>query len=170
MTDAKWVRDLLRAEWDESSEFCEKPTPQPDIQVEGEKDQRSVHYGDNDVAFTKDGDIPIVEPQSVGYNEQRVETVVDIELITGVDRERLTGLASENYGGMVGEVERIIDKYRLGVPSDGPVSDPGYNVIIKDTFRDEIGERGGGQWAGTWTITFITYATSIEQPAANRFK
>lgn len=185
MTTARWVRDLLQSEWDEDNQWREEAVPQPEIIVEGDETRRSAHHRDYDVIFTKDGGLPTIDPQSIGYREEYVEATIDVEIITSDSRAKLLGQVSDTYGGLSGEVNRIIHKYRTGMESQESkqlggfrlgkrtlghpgVADPGYDVIRVDTFDDEIGARGADIWAGTWTITFITYASQIAQDAANR--
>jgi len=165
MTTARWVRDVLQDQWGSGDN---SPPSQPNITVEGDEGKRSVHHLDNDVIFTQDGGLPTVRPQSIGFREEYVEASIDVEIVTSQGRERLLGLISESYGGLSGEVKRIVDKYRIGYPSDGNQADPGYDIARIDTFDDQIGARGADMWAGTWTITFITYANQIGQDAANR--
>lgn len=166
MTTARWVRDLIRDEWGEGD--SETTINQPEIVHEGDANRRSVHQRDNDIIFTTDGGLPEVRPQSVGYREEYIESTIDVDMITSSGREHLLGKPHESYTGVEGEVKRIIDKYRIGYPFDGTLEDPGYDIIRIDTFDDRIGARGAGLWAGTWTVTFITYASQIGQDASNR--
>ena len=165
MTTAKWVRDLLQSDWGEGSN---NPPAEPNITVEGDAKERSVHQRDNDIIFVEDGGRPVVQPQSINYREERIESIIDIQIISAEGRERLLGEPDNTYGGLEGEVKRIIDKHRKGYPSDGAIRDPGYDIIQPDTFDDQIGNRGAGLWAGTWTITFITYAAQIGETAVIR--
>lgn len=167
MTTAGWVQNLIDTEWGTGTN---SPPSKSDVDIvqEGQVDRRSVHTGDVDAIFCKDGGRPTVEPQSLGYREEYIEVTVDVEIITSDGREKLLGPPDETYAGLEGEVKRIVDKYRIGYPGDGELADPGYDVIRIDTFDDQIGARGADLWAGTWTITFITFAAQIGQDAANR--
>lgn len=165
MTSAGWVHDLIEDEWGTGPN---EPPEKPEVIKEGEVNRRSAHTKKNDVIFTKDGGRPTVQPQSIGYREEYVEATIDVEIITSGGREHLLGPADETYAGLEGEVRRIVEKYRIGYPHDGELVDPGYDIIRIDTFDDEIGSWGADFWAGTWTITFITYAKQIPQEPANR--
>jgi len=162
MTSAGFVRDLLRENWGKGSN---SPPAQPDIVQEGEADRRSVHTGDVDVIFCKDGGLPAIQAQSIGYREQYVEATVDAEIITSTGREHLLGPPDETYAGLEGEVRRILEAYRNGVPQNDTLVNPGYDVILLDTFDDQIGAVGADLWKGTWTGTFVTFAKQIGQDA-----
>lgn len=168
MTNAKWVRDLLDKKWEKSYPGRADDVPKPEVIVEGDTSRRGVQYDTQDVIYTMDGGLPLIEPQSLGYNEERVEAIIDIEMMTSVDRFRLLGTTDDTYGGLSGEVKRIIDEYRLGVPDGDNIRDPGYDILVYDTFDDEIGDRPAEEWGGTWTIRFINFATSISQSPANQ--
>lgn len=168
MTDANWVRDLLDSQWQESYPTRDTDVPNPTVVVEGDESRRSVQFDTQDVIFTMDGGLPLIEPKSLGYGEERVESTIDIEMMTSVDRFRLLGDVDEDYGGLSGEVRRIIDEFRLGVPADADIRDPGYDVLVYDTFDDEIGDRPAHEWGGTWTITFINFAEPISQDPARQ--
>lgn len=166
MTSSGFVRDLLRDQWGETSEF--DPVEQPRIVQEGTVERRSVHTKDNDVIFCQDGGLPTVQPQSIGYREQYVEVTIDAEIITAVGRDRLVGPPNETFAGLEGEVRRILEKFRKGVPSNDSsigVENPGYDIIQLNNFDDQIGEIGADLFKGTWSFTFITFAQQISQPA-----
>jgi len=170
MTSARFVRDLFRDQWGTGS--INSPPEQPDIVEEGEADRRSVHTGDVDVIFCKDGGRPTIEAQSIGYREQYVEVTVDAEIITSVGREHLLGPPEDTYAGLEGEVRRILEEYRIGSTRGEPlpgtsVQNPGYDIIRLDTFDDQIGAVGADLWKGTWTFTFINYAKQIGQDATS---
>lgn len=168
MTTTKWYRDLLKDEWDDLAEASDRtrPVPQPTIVQEGQVKKRSVYTGDDDVIIVQDGDFPIVEPQSIGYREERVEIILDAEIVTSKSRERLLGTREETYGGLAGETKRISDKYRTGYPPNaGELTSPGYDILTFETFDQQIGDRGADLWAGTWTVRFITFASQISQDA-----
>lgn len=168
MTTTKWYRDLLQDEWEERADASDRTyeLPQPTIVQEGQVDKRSVYSGDNDVVIIQDGDFPVVDPQSIGYREERVEVILDAEIITSKSRERLLGTQEEEYGGLAGEVKRISDKYRIGYPDEaGELESPGYDVLLFETFDQQIGDRGADLWAGTWTVRFVTFASQIGQDA-----
>lgn len=166
MTSARWLRNLVKDEWGIDANSTSISIPE--IVEEGQKNRRSVHRKEHDVIFAMDGGLPTVDPQSIGYREEYIESTVDLEMITTESREHLLGKQNVAYDGISGEIKRILDKYRKGYPSDGDLADPGYDIIRVDTFDDAIGNYGAGFWAGIWTVTFITYANQIQQDAANR--
>lgn len=166
MTTARWLRDLVKDEWGVGEDSTS--ISMPEVIEEGTEDRRSVHRRQNDVIFAMDGGLPTVDPQSLGYREEYIESTVDLEMITSESREHLLGPPDETYAGIEGEVKRILDKYRIGYPADGELPYPGYDIIRIDTFDDAIGNYGADFWAGIWTVTFITYASQIGQDAANR--
>lgn len=166
MTDARWTRDLIRDQWGVGENATSKSMPE--VLEEGDESRRSVHRRRDDIVFATDGGLPTVDPQSIGYREEYVESTVDVEVLTSEGRRHLLGEPDDSYGGLDGEIKRIFDKYRNGYPHDGDLADPGYDIIRTETFDDAIGNYGADTWAGVWTVTYITFANQIGQDAANR--
>lgn len=173
MTNAKWTLDLISAEWDSSADPIEgmgeirDGIEMPELIVQGAADDkgRASQLDTRGTLFVKDGGDPIINPQSVGYREEYIESKVSIEAVSGLSRRELVGTAEMQYGGFVGEVKRIVHEYRKGVHEDAPVIDPGYDVIVFEVFSDEVMKRGAGLWTGEWTVTFIDFASKIVQEA-----
>lgn len=153
--DKHVVKAMLEQNWQVSLDG-RNDVPQPEVVVEGEKNRRSVNMMDNDVIFVQDGGAPVIEPASVGHMEERVESMVDVEIHTTKGPKRFTGYPDDaNYGGVSGEVKRIVDKHRRGF---GP-----YDRLGVDTFDDQVGSFGADRWVGVWNLRLFKYAVSIGQ-------
>jgi len=178
MTTANWFQDLIDAEWGVNalgtedlgtkqlggSEKLPIDAPQPNTVVGGSSaERRRSVQADEPYIFITDGGNPIVEPRSVGYREEHVETILSVDIETNEDREALVGTVTDDYGGLAGEVKRICDKYRRGVDDDAPVPQASYDLIRFDTFENEVEQRGADRWGGVWTVRFVTFASSISQ-------
>lgn len=165
MTDANWFNSLLVAEWANDDDSLSTHLDRPRIVTEGSgEDRKRAVQADNPYIFVTDGGNPVIEPASVGYREEYNESILSIDAETNKGREHLVGTIDDTYGGFIGEVKRICDKYRNGMHADAPVPDPGFDLIKFDTYEDEIGLRGAGRWGGVWTVRFITFADKIAQP------
>ena len=157
MSEITRTVELLRENWEEDppDQDRKEPVPQPTIVEEGEIESRSFDYSQSDVIFVRDGGFPVVEPASVGFRDQRLESLLDIDIRTARGRKRLEGedIRGE-YEGLAGEVERIFRKFRLGYG--------GYDVIFLETYDDQIGDYGAQIYVGVWNIRLVSYAEPID--------
>jgi hypothetical protein len=173
MADSEWVSDVLTEEWDSSEDPLEEgdqvrdPVPKPDIIAEGARGERASDVR-NDTIFVGDGGDPVVEPASVGYRDEYIESKISGEAVVTGSRREFVGTPAMTYGGVAGEMKRIFDLYRKGVPDDSPISDPGYDILKYEVFSDDTAKRGAGLWSGEWTVVFVSFASSIAQPAGRR--
>lgn len=148
--------ELLRANWQESGVPGRvQPVPRPEFVEAATNDgTRARNFARKDVIQVSDGGDPIVEPASIGFRDKRVEQVIDVRIRTSHSKARFLGRSvDETYGGLVGEVERIVDSLRFGAGS--------YEYIFYDTFREESENFGADVWTGTWPIRFIAYNAPI---------
>lgn len=168
MTDAYWVRDLLEEEWDRSR----NPIPgegniraqvpfKPEFILNGSRERRASHVNNQALVWLNDEGTPVRTPQSVGYTDERVEDEVSYEVVVPGNRQDIAGTVDARYGGVAGEVRRIIQRHRTGLRDDVSVPDPCYDIIEYQSLRDESGRRGGGIWTVEGTIRFITFAEPI---------
>ena len=151
--------ELLKDEWEEDPfNDREEPVPQPAIIEEGKANPRSWDYAQGDVIFVRDGGFPIIEPASVGFRDERVEVLLDIDIRTARGRQRLAGAGLDgSYTGLSGEVKRIFRKYRKGYE--------GYDIVKLETFSDEIGSYEANLYVGVWNVRLIKFASPIQQDA-----
>lgn len=154
--------ELLSENWEEDPDDLDRdrPVPQPVITPEGEHDPRQWNYTDSDVIFVRDGGFPVIEPQSVGFRDQRVESLLDIDIRTARGRTRLEGEdVGGDYTGLAGEVERILRKHRHGYA--------GYDVVFLETYDDQIGDPEAQIYTGVWNIRLVSFAEPITQESEN---
>lgn len=153
------IKSLLEEEWREDVPGREKSVPKPEIVLQAPDNRRQVNLKKYDVIFVTDGGRPVVEPQSLSWREERIEETITIDCYSRKDIERIEGYRDENdnketYGGMKGEVKRILDKYRKGYKE--------YDLIKAETWIDMHAEEVGGIWRGQWDIQMIRNAVNIE--------
>lgn len=154
----KLMQVLLEDRWQEEYSGRSEDVPVPNIiraAAQEDRSRRAANYTDNDVIYVRDGGDPDISPASVGFRDFHIEQVIDVEIRTSHSSDRLYGVDGENYGGLAGEVQRIIDSARYGV---GP-----YEYVWYDTFSDESEDYGADTWVGTWPVRFIAYASPINQ-------
>jgi len=165
MTTAKWLNDLIDEEWgNPDDDPLSTDQAQPNVVTGGsQQPRRRAVQADEPYIFITDGGNPVIEPRSVGYREEHVETILSVDIETNNGRQALVGTVEDSYGGLAGEVKRITDKYRRGVDPSKSIPDPGYDIITFDTFENEVEQRGADRWGGVWTVRFITFASQISQ-------
>ena len=163
--ERKLMADVLEDRWVENIgdidgfESDDRPNdvPEPVIELAGNErgNNRAQNYADNDIIYVSDGGDPTLDPASVGFRDVHVEQVIDVMIRTSQGPIRFFGDDGELYGGLVGEVQRIVDSARFGI---GP-----YDYVFYDTFSDETEDYGADTWHGQWPIRFIAYSDPILQ-------
>lgn len=171
MTDAKWFKDVIDEEWDETDNPLGLPQdhrtgrPAPTVLEEGNEERRALQFDTQDVIWVKDGGDVELRPASVSYRDEHVVARIHLELTTSDGRKALTGEVDRIYDGMEGEVRRIVHKYRKGMNGNSTLADPGYDLLTLNVWEDLIGESRAGLWSGQYTIEFTNFARPIHQPA-----
>lgn len=162
MSIKKATVELLEDNWDPDPNEINRtdPVPKPRIVEEGTIEPRSHDLSQADVIFVKDGGFPVIEPASLGFSEERVEVMLDIDIRTARGRQALTGDdINGSYEGLSGEVNRIFRKHRHGYG--------GYDVVYQETFDDQMGDYEAGYWAGVWNIKLVKFAAPIGVDSVN---
>lgn len=150
--------NLLEDRWSETYPNRVVDVPQPTIIRAGAQEdgqRRAQNYSDTDIIHVRDGGNPDYRPASIGFRDMHAEQVIDVEIRTSHSSDRLFGIDEEEYGGLAGEVQRIVDAARYGV---GP-----YDYVWYDTFSDQTEDYGADTWHGTWPVRFIAYSSPISQ-------
>jgi len=143
------------------------PVPKPPIDVEMDVSQISVRNRDH--INIVDGGDQTFEALGVGYTHKAADSFVDIQVRTtqsppdmaDVDRpgrQRFNGARdanndAETYGGLKGEIERILELYRKGHKE--------FDVIRATAWRDEAGLTGKGHFRGVWAVQLDERAREI---------
>ena len=132
---------------------------------EAAQDLGKMNIERDDVLLIRDGGITEIEPQSFGWVEERLVSRVTVDIRTtghagDVDgRERLwgrrrSGNVAPEYGGLTGEVKRVLDTVRKG--------DQEFDLIVNREQNDLSGEMGGQIWRATTEIELDTRANVID--------
>lgn len=169
MTAVQYVEALIEANWEPSITGRVVDVPQPQILRESAQGLRRMNLDQHDVLLIRDGGITDVEPQSFAWQEERVVGRVTVDARTTGEagavpgRERLWGYRgvgdlgdteAERYGGIQGEMKRIVDTVRKG--------DEEFDLILATEQNDLSAEMGGQVWRGTTEITLDIRANEID--------
>lgn len=164
MTAVQFVENILEANWSEDGSTHESddsalPTtfsrehdvPKPKVVRESSSKHRRMDVSRQDYAVLRDGGVTSIEGRSVGGTEQRMVSLVDIELRTTGEagkvpgRERLWGNRDDNndaesFGGLAGETLRCIEE------EDWRAKE--FDLVHATEANDLSGQYGGAVWVG----------------------
>ena len=153
---------LLQNRWSKDFPGRMEPVPQPNITIAADEDISRVDFT-NDQIFIRDGGPESHDPKGAGWTHRETETLVTLDLRTAHSRGRLEGYRDEEtnepevYGGLRGEVLRIVD--------DGRKGEQEYDWINPYEWNDLSEEVGFGNWRGTWEIRLSQKAANIDPNA-----
>jgi hypothetical protein len=161
----QYVHALIDANWTPSITGRVVDVPEPDIYIENDEDDRRFDLALGDVAVVEDGGQATKDPRSFAWTEERKLEKATVDLRTSGEagavsgRERLNGVrdsnnVAERYGGLAGEVERIVDGVRTG--------DKEFDLIEGHTFNDISAQMGSGTWRGVFEIDLDQRVTEID--------
>ena len=168
MTAIQYVQTLLDTRWEESISGREVDVPKPKLMRESAENLRRINLDMEDVLLLRDGGVTSIEPQSFGWQEERLLSHVTIDARTSGEagavsgRERLWGYRgvgdlepneAERYGGLQGEIKRILDTGRKG--------DQENDLIYATEQNDLSAEMGGQVWRGTTEVQLDVRANQI---------
>lgn len=164
MTAIQAVEYILKDNWEDKASNVsgrENNVPKPNIIREKNTNKRHVNLRDYDVIFVKDGGRPDIIPKSLGWVEEEIRTKVTIDMYTSTGRERLFGErdrstnTGESYGGLSGEVKRILDMNRGGYEE--------WDLIITRSLDDLQSETSSDIWRAEYQIELVQFANQIQQ-------
>lgn len=157
-TGLQYLEILLQNRWQSDITGRMEPVPEPNITIAGDDETSRVDFT-NDQVFVRDGGSQSLTPKTAGWQHKGSESLVTIDIRTTQSRGRLEGFRDENneperYGGLRGEVERILDSVRTG--------DKEYDWINGFEYNDLSEEVGFGNWRGTWEVRLTEIANTID--------
>jgi hypothetical protein len=159
----QFAEALLDARWRESYPG-RADVPKPAILIENQPGIRQVSLTDRDDIVVRHGGTVDFSPVDLGWNSEKVEALVTIEIRTAESRERFEGTLTgaglgtrEEDGGLTGEVKRVLDSARKGAGE--------YDLVTAYQFNDLTGQMGGQVWRGDYTVRFEELARSIDPDA-----
>lgn len=99
------------------------------------------------------------EPRGFGHTHRRRETTVTISCRSTGERGRVFGVRDgnndcEDYGGLVGEVERVLDEIRKG--------DKEFDRVLSPETRDVSNLADSGTWRGEVEVSAEILAEVID--------
>ena len=154
------LTDTIDERWDGSASSVDgrrNDIPKPvNITAGSPNDRRKVSLKQGDAIFVYDGGEPTIEPKSVGWIEERIESKATIDLYSAHSVERVEGYRNddgdlESYGGIKGEVKRILDDIRRGHEE--------FLMVIPSVYRYMHGDEPGGIYRGQWEVTLVQWNT-----------
>lgn len=154
---------IFRENWEEDIDGRIESVPQPRIQIANTLESTRVSTIDYDVIFIRDGGPQSITPKSAGWMEEEIEDLTSIDIRTNHSHARLRGVRdpdtneAERYGGLRGEVKRILDLHRKG--------DQEYDLINGFEWNDLSGDVGFQHYRGVFDVRLTQVASTIEPVA-----
>lgn len=164
----RWIANKLDEHWDERTEADGGPegreyeVPKPQIDIEQELGQISLRSTDH-INVVDGGDVNR-DPLDAGYMHESKSYPTDV--VVRVSRSppdppdsdwpglvRFTGNGS-HYGGIRGEIKRIMEIYRRG-------GDSGADTVQASSWSDQTGMTGINHYKGKWTVNFDIIAEEM---------
>lgn len=162
MTSISFVLNLIDNRWHEEIEGRIEPVEKPAIARQLEDARRRLRT--TDLLEVQDGGSSQVTPLGIGWNEEEVTSRITIDIRTTSRDEipgnqRLFGVRGEDglperYGGLTGEVRRILDTVRKGHGE--------YELIEGFEVNDISGTTGRGHYRAVVEVRLTEYALSID--------
>lgn len=149
-----WLAEQLEERWEDSIVGRVEDVPVPRFES-GERRQARV---------PKQGLVTVsrgstnIRPQGVGFVEEGITETASVEIRTDRGDDHLWGVrlsdgTAERYGGMVGEVKRILDSLRRG--------EGDYDLIEGTEVRDVSELAGPGRFMVVFEVRFTQFARVI---------
>lgn len=159
MTGVQYVEYILDNDWEPSVAGRVHNVPKPDISRE--KEDSTSRIATSDRLVVQDGGTMPHKPASVGYLSETKTTRVSISVRTEHSRERFEGARdanndAEDWGGLYGEVKRILQERRKGHKE--------YDIVVSADWNDISGNFPKNYWRGSWEVKLEEVASLIELP------
>lgn len=158
-----FTKYALTEDWEPRIPGRTVEVPEPYVTVDSEDSQASLKQ--SDVVIVKDGGTTTKTPGTLFYNEETTTSFVNVDIRT-TDRNReelndalrspgatrLNGKrderanTTERYGGLVGEVVRVLQEYRRGVNE--------FSQITVEEINDITSESGSNHYRAIVTVRF----------------
>jgi len=179
----QWMAYILDTEWVAGADGDSPgitgrdylvPKPEMDLRAR----EGNMRLRNKDHINIDDGGDEIHTPASVGYGNETIESFVEVTIRTThrpPDPPDVSGLPyvenpgevrfegardsnnqAEAYGGLRGEVKRILELYRKG--------DREFDLIVGTTWRDEAGLTGKNHYRGTWVVALDDRLSEVNPP------
>lgn len=160
-TALEYLQTVLDNSWEPDVQGRFNKVPKPYLMLAADGSETRVSQYDGDVIFVKDGGAQQLTPKSVGWTHRETESRATIDIRTQHSRARLEGTRnddneSEEYGGLKGEVQRILDLIRKG--------DKEYDLINGFEWNDLSEDVGFQFYRGTFEVRLTQLADEINPP------
>jgi len=183
MSALQWMAHVLETEWVEGADGDSPgvpgrtfPVPKPTMDLRAR--EGDIRLRNQDHINIADGGDETHEAASLGYQNETVESFVEVTIRTthrppdapdvssvpyveNPGEVRFEGARDANneaeaYGGLKGEVKRILELYRMGHRE--------FDLIVGTTWRDEAGITGKNHYRGTWLVALDDRLGEVNPP------
>lgn len=156
-----YLRNVLDNSWEPSVTGRDQSVPKPVIRVAADSQTTRVSQINHDLVVIADGTGENLTPKSVGWTHREVESTASIIVKTQHSSGRLGGVRDANndeeeYGGLRGEILRILDLIRKG--------DKEYDLIDGYEWKDQSEDVGFQFYRGIWEVRLTELAQKIDPP------
>lgn len=166
MTNRRAIKNLLDTRWTADIPGRERSVPKPALIVSGGEKTHSL--SNSNVIYIKDGGNTDRDPNTIGWDHEVVVDRINLDIRTSDangGREAMSGVLvdginSESYGGLTGEVKRIIDEVRRGV---GP-----WDTLNLTPFDDISDDQGFGRFRVEGTLELTAGPNVIDPPESDQ--
>lgn len=154
----EYLQTILQDNWTASVTGRINDVPQPVIKIAADENVRRVTQSHDHIIFVTEGSVDAT-PRSLNWSEKKVDADATLDIRTSGNRATLEGTRDANnererYGGLSGEVERILDSVRKG--------DKEFDWIDGYEYRALSEEVGYGFWRGAWEVRTTELARTID--------
>lgn len=177
MSALQWVAYILDQEWVEGADGDSPGVPGrrhrvPKPQIDIEEDTSKVSFRTTDHVNIVDGGDETHSAMDIGFQHESVESYVSIVVrtterppdepdVARSGRVRFEGGRDANndleaYGGLKGEIKRILELYRKG--------DKEFDIVETTTWRDETSLTGKNKFRGAWDVQLDDRAVRLDPP------
>jgi len=167
LTEYQAAKALIEQEWESSISGRSQTVDQPDVVLQQSVSKDDLRTGP--VARVVDGGGKSFEPRGFGWTHRRVEADVTVELRTATRRSgggpeesghvemfgERSGLSKpDRYGGLSGEMKRILDEKRKGFAE--------FCYVLSSDIQNESSAEGTNYYRADVDITFVQTAEEID--------
>lgn len=160
MTAVQFVYTILDSNWESDAANVtnrDEDVPKPGI-IEGVNEKTRHEWQNEGLLVVKDGGITDRTPKGLNWQYEEIEDLVTVRCQSRLDRQHVNGRRdqnneAENYGGLTGEVIRILHLYRKGQKE--------YDVIKGYEVNDVSDGAGAGRWRSDVEIRLTDMARKV---------
>lgn len=153
-----YLQTVLIDSWQTDVSGRSETVPEPFIRLASETQTSRIDQFEGDIVIISSGGARSHTPKSAGWDHEGVESPLTIDCRTRNGRGRLEGVRDannerESYGGLKGELKRILETIRKG--------DKEFDLIEAYEWRDLSEEVGFHYHRGAWEVRLTEVANEL---------